>query len=154
MAVQDLVQLTVAEHNASAHETVRAVAGDLLKAREDIRCEWCGSELSNQFVIVHRQKLAGLIDATGDIERRDDLTDGLYRGGFFGEAQCGERRWLTWFVHHDMQFAKTEVKWSVSGPQTWQGYGILLRAVGCLTKFGEILLPLAKGRSPDESAPL
>lgn len=32
MAVKDLVQLTVAEHNASAHETVRTVAGHLFKA--------------------------------------------------------------------------------------------------------------------------
>jgi hypothetical protein len=102
MAVQDLVQLAVAEHNASAHETVWPVAGDLLEPFKEVRGERGGTELTGELLIVDGQELAGLIDTTGDIERGHDLAGSLGRWGFFAQTQVGERRGLAWFVRHDV----------------------------------------------------
>jgi Ni,Fe-hydrogenase III small subunit len=86
MAVQDLSQLAVTEHNAAAHETVRAVAGHLLEALEQVGSERSGAELANKLVVVDGQQLASLIDTSRHIERGNDLTDGLRGGRLFGEA--------------------------------------------------------------------
>jgi hypothetical protein len=102
MAIQDLVQLAVTEHNASAHESMRAVAGDLLEALKDIRGERGGAKLAGKLLIIDRKKLARLINTTGDIERGNDLAGSLGCWGFFGETQAGERRGLAWFVRHDV----------------------------------------------------
>lgn len=105
--IKDLSQFTVAEHNASAHESVWAMASDLLEALEDIRGERGGPEFSHKLVIIHGQEFAGLIDTTRDIERSDNLPNGLGLGrGFLGEAQLGERWGLSWFVRHGMRIHK------------------------------------------------
>jgi len=86
MTVQDLGQFAVAEHNASAHETVWPVAGDLLETLKDIRGERTSTELAREFLIVDWQELARLVDTTGDIEGGDDLSGSLRRWGFFAET--------------------------------------------------------------------
>ena len=101
MAVQDLAELAVTEHNAAAHKTVWTVTSHLLKALEQIRGERARAELANQLVIVDGKKLSRLIDAARDIERGDNLASGLGGiGSLFGETQVSERRRLAWFVCH------------------------------------------------------
>ena len=102
MAVQNLVQLAVAEHNASAHEAMRAVAGDLLEALKDFWGEGGGTELAGELLIIDGQELAGLVNTTRDIEWGNDLAGSLGCWGCFSEAQVGERRGLAWFVRHDV----------------------------------------------------
>jgi hypothetical protein len=77
MAIQDLAQLAVTEHNAAAHKPVRAVAGDLLEAFEQVWSERSGAKLANKLVVVDRKELASLIDTARHIERSDDLADSL-----------------------------------------------------------------------------
>jgi hypothetical protein len=106
MAIQDLAQLAVTEHNAAAHETVRAVAGDLLEALQQVGGEGSGAELTDKLVIVEGQELASLIDTTRDIEGSDDLADSLCGGRLVSEAKRSERWGLSWFVRHGMSLSR------------------------------------------------
>lgn len=87
MQVEDLGQVTVTEHNAAAHESVRPVASDLLEALKDGRSQRASAELLHQFVVVDREQFARLIHTTRDIERCHDLAGRLGLGDLVLDVQ-------------------------------------------------------------------
>lgn len=100
MTVQNLVELTVTEDNATAHETVRAMTRYFLEALEQVWSERSRSKLTDELVIVNWQKLTSLIHASRHVERSNNLADGLRGRRLLSEAQRGKRRWLSRFVRH------------------------------------------------------
>ena len=77
ISIEDEVQFAVTKHNASAHEPVRTMPGNLMKSFEQFLADKVRAEFSDQLVIVYRQQLARLVDAPRDIEGSNYLLDSL-----------------------------------------------------------------------------
>lgn len=104
MAIQDQAQITMAEDNPPTHESMWTAARDFLKALQQLWRDRCGAELPYQLVVVHRQQLARLIHAAGDIEWCYNLAGRFLVIGFLREAQLGQSWRLPWFVWHHARF--------------------------------------------------
>jgi hypothetical protein len=58
IAIKNQVQVTVAEHNSSAHKSMRPTSSYSLKALEQFYGDTIRSKFPNQFIIVDWEKLA------------------------------------------------------------------------------------------------
>lgn len=87
IAVEDTFEIAVGKEHATAEEDVRTVAGELFEARKELRGDFLGSKVADEFGVVDGHDGAVGGDGTLNIPRIDDLRT----GGGGGSSRVGDR---------------------------------------------------------------